>query len=242
MWIISVNFPLLVATESKSRTETNRSLSPFRRPHETASATGPGYSAVEPLGGTAHINKGLEMTHLRNCEIATRKPFFTATSMAAVVALGAAALIAAPALASPGSGVTSTVLATGDLNETVNINHDRVKFQTKDPTDVRVQRLDFAAGAFTGWHHHPGIVIVTVASGLITTVQADCSTRTYGPGSPNGSVFVEGHDEPMEARSTAGGTVYATYVAPDASPPVFRIEDPAQTCSSATSFRTPPGK
>jgi quercetin dioxygenase-like cupin family protein len=182
------------------------------------------------------------MIHLGNCDMATRQPFITAPWMAAAIALGTSALMSAPALASPGSGITSTVLATGDLNETVNFNHDRVKFQTKDPTDVRVQRLDFAAGAFTGWHHHPGIVIVTVASGLITIVQADCSTKTYGPGSPNGSVFVEGHDEPMEARSTAGGTVYATYVAPDATPPVFRIEDPAQTCSSATSFRTPPGK
>lgn len=181
------------------------------------------------------------MIHLRNCEIATRKPFLTTTRIAAIVALGASALIATPALASTGSGITSTVLATGDLDETVNINHDRVKFQTKGPTDVRVQQLVFTAGAYTGWHHHPGIVIVTVASGLITVVQADCSAKTYGPGSPNGSVFVEGHEEPMEARSAAGGTVYATYVAPDAFPRVFRIEDDAQTCSAATSFRTPPG-
>lgn len=147
----------------------------------------------------------------------------------------------APALASSGSGITSTILATGDLDETVNINHDRVKFQTKGPADVRVQKLEFAAGAFTGWHHHPGVVIVTVASGVITVVQHDCSTKNYGAGTGNGSVFVEGHDEPMEARSTAGGIVYATYVAPDATPPVFRIEDAAQTCSSGTSFRTPPG-
>lgn len=137
-----------------------------------------------------------------------------------------------PGLASPGSGITSTVLATGDLNEDIQYNHDRIKFQTKDRVDVRVQRLDFAAGAFTGWHHHPGIVIVTVASGLVTTVDHQCQTKTYGPGSPNGSVFVEGHDTPMEARSAAGGTVYATYVAPDASPPLFRIEDVAPSCAS----------
>jgi len=160
--------------------------------------------------------------------------------MATVVALGTTALIAAPALASAGSGITSTILATGDLDEIVNINHDRVKFQTKDPTDVRVQQLVFGAGAYTGWHHHPGIVIVTVASGVITVVQADCSTKDYGAGTGNGSVFVEGHDTPMEARSAAGGTVYATYVAPDATPRVFRIEDDAQTCSSATTFRTVP--
>ena len=156
----------------------------------------------------------------------------------AIFAVASAAL-ASPTLASPGSGVTSAILATGDLNEDIQYNHDRVKFQTKDLVDVRVQRLDFAAGAYTGWHHHPGIVIVTVASGLITIVDHTCTTKTYGPGSPNGSVFVEGHDTPMEARSASGGTVYATYVAPDASPPTFRIEDPAQNCSGPA-FREVP--
>jgi hypothetical protein len=153
----------------------------------------------------------------------------------------ASAALSAPTFASAGSGVTSTILATGDLDETVNFNHDRVKFQTKDPTDVRVQQLVFAAGGYSGWHHHPGVVIVTVASGIITVVQSDCSSKNYGAGTGNGSVFVEGHDTPMEARSAAGGTVYATYVAPDASPRVFRIEDDAITCSSAATFRTPPG-
>lgn len=160
-----------------------------------------------------------------------------------VAILGLTALtIATPALASPGSGITSVVLATGDLDQQVNYNHDRIKLQTKDPADVRVQRLEFAAGAYTGWHHHPGVVIVTVASGLITTVDHECRTVSYGPGSPNGSVFVEGHDTPMEARSASGGTVFATYIAPSASPPVFRIEDAAQTCSTNSAFRTVPSK
>jgi len=143
----------------------------------------------------------------------------------------AAATIGTSALASPGSGISSQILATGDLNESVNYNHDRIKLQTKDPADVRVQRLDFGPNSYTGWHHHPGVVIVTVASGLITTVDQNCQRKTYGPTSPNGSVFVEGHDTPMEARSALGGTVYATYVAPNASPPVFRIEDAVQSCS-----------
>lgn len=164
----------------------------------------------------------------------------SAALSAAICGALATGAISTSALASPGSGITSAVLATGDLNEDVNLNHDRVKFQTKDPVDVRVQRLDFAAGAYTGWHHHPGVVIVTVTSGLITVVEHDCRTTTYGPGSPNGSVFVEGHDTPMEARSASGGTVYATYIAPSASPPVFRIEDDAQTCSAATTFRNVP--
>lgn len=181
------------------------------------------------------------MIHLHNSQVGRST---AVKRLAAAIALGASALIAAPALASDGFGISSTILATGDLNPNVNYNHDRIKFQTKDAVDVRVQRLVFAVGAYTGWHHHPGVVIVTVESGLIATVDHNCQIKTYGPGSPNGSVFVEGHETPMEARNAAStvSTVYATYVAPDASPPKFRIEDDAQSCSTATTFRQVKGQ
>jgi hypothetical protein len=120
---------------------------------------------------------------------------------------------------------TTTPLATGNLVDDVKQNSDRVKFQTKDPTDVRVARIDIAPGGNSGWHHHPGIVIVTVASGSVTFTHSDCTSKTYGPGLPNGAVFVEGGDEPARASSTTGATNYVTFVAPHASPPVFRIDD-----------------
>ena len=68
-------------------------------------------------------------------------------------------------------------------------------------------------------------------SGSLTLRQSDCSSKTYGPGLSNGAVFVEGHDSVQEARSAAGATVYVTYVAPSADPPVFRIEDDVPSCA-----------
>jgi hypothetical protein len=120
---------------------------------------------------------------------------------------------------------TTTPLATGNLVNKVNENSDRVKFQTKGPTDVRVARVEIAPGGYSGWHHHPGVVIVTVASGSVTFTHSDCSSKTYGPGLPNGAVFVEGGDDPAQASSTTGATNYVTFVAPHDSPPVFRIDD-----------------
>jgi hypothetical protein len=120
---------------------------------------------------------------------------------------------------------TTTPLGTGNLVNDVKLNSDRVKFQTKDPTDVRVARVDIAPGGYSGWHHHPGIVIVTVASGSVTFTHSDCTSKTYGPGLPDGAVFVEGGDEPAQASSTTGAVNYVTFVAPHASPPVFRIDD-----------------
>jgi hypothetical protein len=120
---------------------------------------------------------------------------------------------------------TTTPLATGDLTHKVKVNSDGVKFQTKEPTDVRVARIDFAPGGYSGWHHHPGIVIITVLSGAVTFTHSDCSSETYGPGLPNGAVFIESGDDPGQASSTAGATSYATFIAPHANPPVFRIDD-----------------
>jgi hypothetical protein len=72
---------------------------------------------------------------------------------------------------------------------------------------------------------------VAVESGAVTLWQSDCSSTTYGPGLPDGAVFAEGGDEPVQATSAGGATVYVTYVAPSADPPVFRIEDDAVSCS-----------
>jgi hypothetical protein len=148
-----------------------------------------------------------------------------------VVLLGAA--IAPPAaLGSPGSAFTAPVLVTADLDHQVKINSDGVKLQAKRPTDVRVQRFIFEAGGYTGWHHHPGLVIIAVESGSLTFWDSKCRVKTYGPGLPNGSVLTESGDEAGQVTSANGGTSYVTYMAPSADPPVFRIEDDPPRCAT----------
>ncbi len=158
----------------------------------------------------------------------SRKKWGAATIGVAVIGT----LATAVALGSPGSGNTITTLVTGNFDQTVHLNSDRVKFQTKDATDVRIQKIVFAPGAFSGWHHHPGMAMVTVESGAVTFTHSDCSSKTYGPGLPNGAVFAEGGDDPAQASSTTGATTYVTFVAPHADPPVFRIEDNPPPCAS----------
>ena len=116
-------------------------------------------------------------------------------------------------------------LVTANFDETVHLNSDRVKFQTKGPTDVRVQKFVVSPGGYSGWHHHPGVVIVAVQLGAVTVTHSDCSSKTYGPGLPNGAVFAEGGDDPGQVSSTSGATLYATFIAPSADPRVFRIDD-----------------
>jgi hypothetical protein len=150
---------------------------------------------------------------------------------AAIVGIAVIGTVAAAvALGSPGSNVAITTFVTANFDHSVHLNSDRVKFQTKGPTDVRMQKLVFSAGGRSGWHHHPGIVIVTVESGALTLWESDCSSQTYGPGLPNGAVFAEGGDSPQEVTTAGGATVYAMFVAPSNDPPITRVEDDAISC------------
>ena len=157
----------------------------------------------------------------------SRKKWIAAAD--AVVVIGT---FAAVALASAPSNSTTTVLGTGDLDNSGQVNTDRIKFQTKDPTVVRVQKVVFGPGGSSGWRHRPGVAIVTVAAGAVTVWESDCSTTTYGPGLPAGSVFIESGDDPGQVTSVDGATTYATLVVPNDDPPVFRIDDTPPPCAA----------
>lgn len=89
---------------------------------------------------------------------------------------------AAITMASPASGVTGTLLARGsypayDLKTAPSSPID-FKAKTKESTDVVVQRHDYAPGATTGWHTHPGPVYITVTEGQLTFYERDDPTCT----------------------------------------------------------------
>jgi quercetin dioxygenase-like cupin family protein len=146
---------------------------------------------------------------------------------AGAMMLFAAAALGGTALASPGSGVTATTYATATLNESVQGNLDKVKFQTKEPTLVRTQKLEFARGSYTGFHHHPGVVIVTVASGSVDLVDSSCATETKSAG----TVWVEDDEHVHQAVSKNGAVIYATYVVPKEGNS-FRVEEQVPFCAT----------
>ena len=57
--------------------------------------------------------------------------------------------------ASPGSGASGVVLAQGRMP-------GRLKIKTREASDVVVQQVTLQPGGFTGWHTHPGVVLVVV--------------------------------------------------------------------------------
>ena len=68
--------------------------------------------------------------------------------------------------------MTPTVLARGTYDAfKVKSPHDspvNFKAKAKSPVDFVVRRHDYAIGAYTGWHTHPGPVFITVTQGELT--------------------------------------------------------------------------
>ncbi|MET9481254.1 cupin domain-containing protein [Streptomyces sp. NPDC006638] len=101
---------------------------------------------------------------------------------AALVTASVAALAVVPsaALATPGSGVTGTILAQGTSDGTLEV-------KAEGRTDVVVRTITVAPGGSTGWHYHRGQLIVVVQSGTLTRILDDCSVEV----TPAGKSFVE---------------------------------------------------
>ena len=141
-----------------------------------------------------------------------------------LAAIGAFAAVALGSAGGGGFAPEPPFVTASSLNK-LNLGNDGVQLETHGSIDVRVQKIVFGPGGYSGWHHHPGIVVASVASGSVTFTQSDCSSMTYGPGLPAGSVFAEDSKSPGQASSVGGATVYVTYLVPHVVPGVFRIED-----------------
>jgi quercetin dioxygenase-like cupin family protein len=139
----------------------------------------------------------------------------------AVVVAGVAALAVVPsaALATPGSGVSATILAKGT-------SEDGLKIKTKGRTDVVVRTITIEPGGSTGWHYHLGKLIAVVQSGTLTRTMADCSVEV----ATAGQSFVEpdgaNHVHIGRNLGTEPVVLYVTYLLPEGAPLSVDAADP----------------
>jgi len=126
----------------------------------------------------------------------------------AVVGVLVAVIVATPALSTPGSGVVGPVLGRGVLE-----GKERLKIRS-DASDVVVQQITIAPGGHTGWHSHPGPVVVLVTAGELTLYQGSdrkCMPHTFSAGE---SFIDRGRGNVHIARNEGAEPVvlYATYL------------------------------
>jgi quercetin dioxygenase-like cupin family protein len=139
--------------------------------------------------------------------------------------------------ATPGMGVTSTVLAIGtfeDIDATTLTDIDpgagtdfwQARIKTKGSTQVHVLENKIAPGGTFGWHSHPGPSLVVVKTGALTLYMADdpdCTPHVV----PAGSGFVDNGGDVHVVRNegTVETIVYVTSLVPEGF--ARRIDEPA---------------
>jgi len=161
---------------------------------------------------------------------------------ALLIALVGIAVFGGIALATPPSGVTnppwSPVIghfadgidasAKTDVDSGYATDFWQVRISAKGATDVHVLENVIAPGGTFGWHSHPGPSLVIVNSGTLSVYHApDCMAQDFGPGSRNGSTFVDqGHDLHMVRNNsaTAVADVFVVSFVPAGFP--RRIDEP----------------
>jgi hypothetical protein len=148
-----------------------------------------------------------------------------------VLAIGVLVLLAAAALslASPPVGVTPTLLGRGTY-ESFKLRTPPealvdLKLEAKNPLDVVVRTHDYAIGSSTGWHTHPGPVLITVIQGEVTFYDYDDPTCTPTVVSAGQGYVDTGHGHIGRNESGQPAKDVTVIFAPVALP--FRDELPA---------------
>jgi quercetin dioxygenase-like cupin family protein len=124
------------------------------------------------------------------------KRLLTAISNHRYVALAAIIAVTAPvAVATPPSGILpppdTAVLARGSFADPTDIKLKIKTAQGQEVINVNnaqetvVQKITIAPGGHTGWHSHPGPVVVVIAQGAISFYDGEdptCAPRVYTAG------------------------------------------------------------
>jgi quercetin dioxygenase-like cupin family protein len=143
------------------------------------------------------------------------------------------ALFATVAVATPGSGIVSgTVFARASFADPTDLKlkikgRNQEVIQVNNARETVVQQIIIAPGGSTGWHSHPGPVVVLIKSGQMSFYSSEdptCTARTYSAGQS----FVDsgqGHVHIARNLGSVNVELWATYF--DVPPGgAFRIDVP----------------
>ena len=135
-------------------------------------------------------------------------------------------LLAGAALATPSTtDFVGKLLARASFGQ-LHAQHSGVKVDsTQGKADVAVYKVTIGPGGSSGWHHHPGVVLISVKSGAVTFYNHQCDKTTYKAGKG----LVESHNKPLLVRNHGKGdaVLYVTFIVPSSTTEAgLRIDDP----------------
>jgi quercetin dioxygenase-like cupin family protein len=139
-------------------------------------------------------------------------------------------VVAGTALATGATNFQGTITSRATLSHSTEATTHEVKLETKGPVDFVTATVNIAAGGSSGWHSHPGIVLVSVVSGSLVFYDSHCRAIVHAAG----SAFVESGNHSGLVRNestTTPAVVYVTYLVPGGTPNAgLRIDKPNPGC------------
>ncbi|HVE62948.1 MAG TPA: cupin domain-containing protein [Mycobacteriales bacterium] len=152
----------------------------------------------------------------------------------ACTALAVLASVVSVTHAEAPTNVTPTLLARGTL-DAFNVRSDprgpvpNFRAHSTQPVDLVVRQHDYQAGGSTGWHTHPGPILITVTRGTLTYYESDdpCTPHTVHAGQS----FVDtGHGHLVRNLSSSTAQDISVIVAPVGGAFRTNIDPPAVSC------------
>jgi quercetin dioxygenase-like cupin family protein len=161
------------------------------------------------------------------------------------IGAGVIPCIVAVALATPIVGLNfGTILSSGTVNTEVS-QHVRValpvttgeeqedsqwtaRLFTSGPSNFIVQDVSYAPNGHTGWHSHPGILLVSVIEGSIEWYDANCQRTVYNVGN---SLTESTATHYVRNVGSVNAHFMVTYILANGQP--RRIDQPAPPCAAA---------
>ena len=136
------------------------------------------------------------------------------------------------------AGIESNVLlAQGrtlrSLKDYIKVGNDwAVSLEDKGQSEFYFQDLVVKPGGRTGWHSHPGLLLITLKDGSVDFYDKDCSKHTYTAGQS----FTEGAEAHNVVNSGSGNArLLVAYIVKSGEP--RRIENPQPRCGEALQLR-----
>lgn len=160
----------------------------------------------------------------------------TGRHLALATIVAAASSVAVAAILTPSSGVSGVIFARASFADQTDIKF-KIKGQGQEVINVNnagdtvMQKIVIAPGGHTGWHSHPGPVVVLIGAGEMSFYDSEdptCTVRTYA----TGQAFVDsgqGHVHIARNEGSVPLELYVTYfdVTPGVpAPGAFRIDAP----------------
>jgi quercetin dioxygenase-like cupin family protein len=138
------------------------------------------------------------------------------TILLTAVALSVLVVFVGAALATQPKGVTPTPLTRATLGKFEAENNGIEVESQSTSADFALAKVVIEPGGTTGWHHHPGVALVSVNSGAVTEYDKNCHKSVIKAGEgffeSNGEVHV------VRNRGKANAVLYVTFIAPTKTP------------------------